>query len=125
MKHAALHIVIIKFFSSDREYVTIQNRLFDNIDDEISICIDINSNVNFIDESLLSQNNLRNCFSIIVKNIINEKVVDQQLNFLIYFIATNEIVKLLNVHAYVFKNIEIDVILNMNELNHEKNDIII
>ena len=57
MKHVALHVVIIKFFSSDREYVTIQNRLFDSIDDETSICIDTNSNINFIDESLLSQSN--------------------------------------------------------------------
>ena len=57
MKHVALHVVIIKFFSSNREYVTIQNRLFDSIDDETSICIDTNLDVNFIDESLLPQNN--------------------------------------------------------------------
>ena len=129
MKHAALHVITIKFSSSDREYVTIQERLFENTDDEISICIDIKSNVSFIDESLLLQSNfwnrLKNCVSIIVKDIIDEKIIDRQLNLLIYLVVTNEAIKLLNAHAYVFKDINADVILKMNELNYEKNDIII
>ena len=57
MKHVALHVIIIKFSSSNREYITIQERLFENTNDETSICIDIESDVSFIDESLLSQNN--------------------------------------------------------------------
>ena len=81
MKHVVLYVIIIKSSSSNREYVTIQNRLFENVDDETSKYIDIDSNVNFIDESFLSQNNfwnrLKNCISIIVKNIIDEKIVDK------------------------------------------------
>ena len=130
MKHAVLHIIIIKTSSSDRDYVIIQKRIFEDfIINDTAICIDIESKINFIDENLLFFDNfyerLKNCASITVRNINDERIVDRQLNFFIYIINIKNDVKLLNVHVYVNKSIEADVILNMNELKHEENDIIL
>lgn len=127
MKHATMHVIIIKFSSSNRDYVFILERIFDKKNEKIVICIDINSSVNFIDESLLFSNNfydrMRNCKSIIMRDIVDERIIDRQIDSFIYVRVINDTIILFNAHAYINKNIEVDVILNMNELNYEKNDI--
>ena len=130
MKHVALHVIIIKAFSSNREYAIIQKRIFDDVDvNNLIICIDIESEINFINENFLLSNNLyeklKNCSSITVRDINDERIMNKQINFFIYIINIQNDIKLFNVHVYVSKNIEINVILSMNELKHEKNDIIL
>ena len=58
MKHATLHVVTIREPPPEREYATIQTRLYDEDNEKISICIDIDFSVSFIDESLLPEDNL-------------------------------------------------------------------
>ena len=58
MKHAILHVIIIRESLSERDYVIIQTRLYDKNNEKIFVCIDIDFNVNFVDESLLSKDNL-------------------------------------------------------------------
>ena len=130
MKHVALHIIIIKTFFSNREYVIIQKRIFDDVNENnVIICIDIESKINFIDENFLLQDNLyeklKICISITIRDINDERIINRQIDLFIYIIDINDIIKLLNAHVYVNKNIETKIVLNMNELKHEKNDIIL
>ena len=129
MKHATLHVIIIRESSSKREYVIIQTRLYDQNNEKIFICIDIDFNVNFIDESLLSKSNfenrLHNCHSIIVRNIANERIVDKQMNILLYITTIDESLKRFEIKTYVNKNIQTNVIFDMNELKKIENDIVI
>ena len=129
MKHAILHVIIIRESSSKREYVTIQTRLYDESNEKISVCIDIDFNVNFIDEFLLSEDNfwsrLHNCHSIIVRNIANERIVDKQMNIFLYITTIDESLKRLEIKTYVNKNIQTDVIFDLNELKKIENDIVI
>ena len=129
MKHAVLHVIIIRESSSKREYVIIQTRLYDQNNEKISICIDTDFSVNFIDESLLSENNLwnrlHNCHSIIVRDIANKRIVDKQMNIFLYITTIDESLKRLEVKTYVNKDIQTDVILDMNELEKIENDIVI
>ena len=86
MKHVALHIIIIKASFSNRDYVIIQKRIFKNfIINNTAICINIESEVNFINESFLFFNNfyerLKNCASITVRDINDERIIDRQLIF--------------------------------------------
>ena len=129
MKHAALHVVTIRESSSKREYVIIQTRLYDENNEEISICIDTDFSVNFIDETLLSEDNLwsrlHNCHSIIVRDIANERIVDKQMNIFLYITTIDESLKRLEVKTYVNKDIQADVIFDMNKLKKIENDIVI
>ena len=129
MKHATLHVITIRESSPKREYVTIQARLYDEINENISICIDTEFNVNFIDKFLLPEDNLwnrlHNCHPITVRSIANERIVDQQMNIFMYVIATDGTTKRIETKIYVSKSIKIDVILNMNELDKTENDIIL
>ena len=129
MKHAILHVVTIRESSPEREYVTIQTRLYDEINENISICIDTESSVNFIDKSLLSESNLwnrlHNCHSITMRNIADERIVDQQMNISLYVIAIDDTMKRIETKIYVSKSIKVDVILNMNELDKIEDDIIL
>ena len=129
MKHATLHVITIRESSSKREYVIIQTRLYDEINENISICIDTEFSVNFIDKFLLSENNLwnrlHNCHSITVRSIADERIVDQQMNILMYVIATDDTTKRIEIKIYVNKSIKVDVILNMNELDKIENDIVL
>ena len=129
MKHAILHVIIIRKSSSKREYVIIQTRLYDENNEKIFVCIDIDFNVNFIDESLLSKDNfwnrLHNCHSIIVRNIANERIVDKQMNIFLYITTINESLKRLEIKTYVNINIQTNVILDINELEKIENDIVI
>ena len=129
MKHAILHVVIIRESSSEREYVTIQTRLYDENNEKISVCIDIDFNVNFIDEFLLPKDNLwnrlHNCHSIIVRDIADERIVDKQMNIFLLIIVTDDIVKRIEIKIYVNKNIKAKIILNMNELDKIENDIVL
>ena len=129
MKHAILHVIIIRESSSKREYVTIQTRLYDENNEKIFVCIDIDFNVNFIDESLLSKNNfwnrLHNCHSIIVRNIANKRIVDKQMNIFLYITTIDESMKRLKIKTYVNKNIQTNVFLDMNEFDKIENDITI
>ena len=82
MKHVALHVIIIKASSSNREYATIQKRIFDDVDvNNLIICINIESEINFIDENLLFSNNLyeklKNCSSITVRDINDERIMNK------------------------------------------------
>ena len=129
MKHAILHVITIRESSSKREYVIIQTRLYDEINENISICIDIEFNVNFIDKFLLSENNLwnrlHNCHSITMRNIANERIVNQQMNIFLYVTATDDTTKRIKIKIYVNKSIKVDVILSMNELDKIEDDIIL
>ena len=122
-----MHVVTIKSSSSNREYTTIQRRLFDNNNDEIVICIDIDSRVNFIDKTLLSSKNLynriRNCKLITVRDIVDERIVDRQIDLSIYVRAINKAIKLFNIYIYINKSIEINIILGINKLDYKKNNI--
>lgn len=117
-----MYIIIIKFSSSNREYIIILKRIFDEKNEEIIVYINIDFDVNFIDESLLFLENfydrMRNCKLITMRDIVDERIIDRQIDFLIYVRVINESIKLFNTHAYINKNIEVDVILNMNELNY-------
>ena len=129
MKHATLHVITIRESSPKREYVTIQARLYDEINENISICIDTEFNVNFIDKFLLPEDNLwnrlHNCHPITVRSIANERIVDQQMNIFMYVIVIDDTTKQIEIKIYVNKNIKIDVILNMNEFDKVENDIIL
>ena len=52
MKHAILHVIIIRDSFSKRKYVIIQILLYDEINETIFVCIDTSFNVNFINEFL-------------------------------------------------------------------------
>ena len=101
--------------------------MFNEKNDKIAIYIDINSRVNFIDKLLLFSSNLysriRNCKFIIVRDIVEERIVDRQIDFSIYIRAINETIKFFNTYIYISKSIEIDVILNINKLSYIKNNI--
>ena len=134
IKHAILHVIIIRESLSKREYIIIQTRLYNENNEKIFVCIDIDFNVNFIDEFLLSKiffiNRLHNCHSIIVRNIVDKRIVDKQMNIFLYIIIIDESLKRLNVKTYINKNIQTNVILDMveldmNELDKIENDITI
>ena len=129
MKHAILHVVIIRESSSEREYVTIQTRLYDENNEKIFVCIDTDFSVSFIDEFLLPKGNLwsrlHNCHSIIVRDIADERIVDKQMNISLFVIVTDDIVKRIKVKVYVSKSIKAKVILNMNELDKIEDDIVL
>ena len=129
MKHAILHVITIRESSSKREYVIIQTRLYDENNEKIFVCINIDFNVNFIDEFLLSKDNfwnrLHNCHSIIVRDIADERIVDKQMNIFLLITVTDDIVKRIEIKIYVNKNIKAKVILNMNELDKIENDIVL
>ena len=56
MKHAILHVIIIRDSFLKREYIIIQIILYDEINKTILVCIDTSFNVNFIDEFLFFKN---------------------------------------------------------------------
>ena len=129
MKHAVLHVVTIRDFSSEREYVIMQARLYIEDNDEISVCIDTESSVSFIDESLLSADNLwnrlHNCHSITIRDIASERIVDKQMNISLFVIVTDDSMKRIDCKVYVSKKIKVEIILSMNELDKIEDDIAI
>ena len=110
MKHAILHVIIIRDSFLKREYIIIQIILYDEINKTILVCIDTSFNVNFIDEFLFFKNQnlwnkFYNCHSIIIRDIASERIVDRQMNIFLFFIATNDSIKRINFKTYVNKNI--------------------
>ena len=124
-----MHVITIKPSSSNRKYITIQRRVFNNKNDEIAIYIDTNLEINFIDKSLLFLSNLyeriRNCQLITVYNIVEKRIVDRQIDFSIYIRVINETIKLFNTYIYISKDIEVNVILDINKLDYIKNNIVL
>ena len=129
MKHATLHVVTIRDFSSEREYVIMQTRFYIENNDEILICIDTESSVNFIDESFLSANNLwnrlHNCHSITIRDIVDERIVNKQINISLFVIIIDDSMKRIDYKVYVSKSIKVEIILDINELDKIENDIAI
>ena len=60
-----------------------------------------------------------------MRDIADERIVDQQMNIFLYVIAIDDTTKRIEIKIYVSKNIKIDVILSMNELDKIEDDIIL
>ena len=60
-----------------------------------------------------------------MRDIVNERIVDRQMNIFLFLIATNDSIKRMNFKVYVNKSIQTNVILDIHELNKNKNDIIL
>ena len=121
IKHAILHVNIIRDSFSKHEYIIIQILLYNETNETIFVCIDTNTNVNFIDEFLFFKNQnlwnkFHNCHSITIRDIVSERIVDRQINIFLFFIATNDLIKRINFKTYVNKNIQTNVIFDMNKL---------
>ena len=65
-------------------------------------------------------NCIRNCKFIIVQDIVDKRIIDKQIDFSIYIRVINKAIKLFNVHVYINKNINANVILNINKLNYKR-----
>ena len=60
-----------------------------------------------------------------MRDIADERIVDQQMNIFLYVTATDDTTKRIEIKIYVSKGIKIDVILNMNELDKIEDDIVL
>jgi hypothetical protein len=60
-----------------------------------------------------------------MRNIANERIVDQQMNIFLYVIVIDDITKRIEIKIYVNKNIKAKIILNINELDKIENDIVL
>ena len=58
-----------------------------------------------------------------MRNIVNERIVDQQINISLYVIVIDDTMKRIEIKIYVNKNIKTNVILKMNEFNKIEDDI--
>ena len=124
MKHATLNVYEIKSLSND--YATFQDRLF-NEKSNTFICADIESEVSFINESLLSQSinlfdRLVSTSLVTVRDIFDERIVDKQIYILIH-VKSRDDIKTIEATSYITKEIKIEVVLDMNVLEKSQNKI--
>ena len=68
---------------------------------------------------------MHNYHSIIIRNIVNERIIDKQINIFLYIITINESLKRLKIKIYVNKNIQTNVIFDINEFDKIENNIVI
>ena len=125
IKHAVLNVYEIKVSSND--YITFQEKLFDNEAKEIFVCADIEFEVSFMNESLLSQDiNLFEplIFTLLVtiRDISDERIVDKQIHLFIH-VKSSDDVKIIEITSYVAKRIKVRVILVINVLEKSQNKI--
>ena len=86
MKYATLNVYEIKM--SLNEYVTFKNKLHSENNKLITICADINFDINFMNKSLLSKEinlykQLNIVLSIIARNIFDEKIINKRMHLII------------------------------------------
>jgi len=107
------------------KYTIFKAKLFDN-NDIVIVCVDSNLETSFINELLLSKDTnlykrLETILSIIVRDIVDKKIVDKQMHLSIYIIDANKVV--LEARFYVTKDIKADIILGNNVLELSQNKI--
>ena len=66
---------------------------------------------------------MHNCHPITVRDIADERIVDKQMNIPLFVTATDDTMKRIKTKVYVNKEIKVDVILDMNELDKIEDDI--
>ena len=113
---------------SPNDYTTFQGRLFDNNEKEKSVCADIEFEVSFMNESLLSQginlfDRLISTPLVTVRDISDERIVDKQIHFLIHVKSSEDITKTIETTSYITKSIKAEIILDMNVLEKSQNKI--
>ena len=115
MKHARDNAYILTLPSS-HEYVTIKAACYNW---EINVCIDIESDVLIIDDSIVLSNLAIKCPSIIMKGICGLQISSYYVNVkvLLLDISTNTEV---TVKAYLMKHLQPGLILGMNFLAEQK-----
>ena len=126
MEHVVLNVYEIKIFSND--YATFQSRLLNNNANKIFICANIESEVSFMNESLLSQGiNLFGRLILIslvtVRGIFDERIVDKQIYLSIHITGSDDIAKTIETTPYITKGIKAGVILDMDVLGKSQNKI--
>ena len=60
-----------------------------------------------------------------IRDIVNERIINRRMNILLFFIVTNDLIKRINFKTYINKDIQTNVIFDMNKLNKKENDIIL
>ena len=128
MKHATLNVYEIKSLSNN--YITFQARLFNNNSEtnESSICANIEFEVSFMNESLLSQSinlfgRLISTPLVTIRDISEERIVDKQIQLSIHVTDSDDIAKTIETTLYVIKSIKAEVILEINILEKSQNKI--
>jgi len=126
MKYAILNVYKIKAFSN--KYAIFKDILYNNRTKQnqksIVICVNSRLKTSFINELLLLKNanlyeRLETILSIIVRDIVNEKIIDKDMHSFIYIVNINKVV--LEAHLYVTRDIKANVILNNNVLELSQN----
>ena len=89
------------------------------------ICADIDSDINFMNESLLSKEvnlykQLNIVLSIIARDMFNEKIIDKRMHLIIHLIDFNVT---LQIKSYIIKDIKAGLILNNDVLKLSQNKI--
>ena len=125
MKDVVLNVYEIKIFLND--YAIFQSRLFDNNANKTFICADIESEVSFMNESLLFLGNLFDRListsSVTMRGISDERIVDKQIHLSIHVTDSDDIAKNIETTSYVTKDIKTEVIIDINVLERSQNKI--
>jgi len=116
---------IYKIKTSSNKYAIFKTILFQDDQEFIIVYANTKLSTSFINEFLLSKDNLYERLDIvslvIVQDIVDKKIIDKRMHLFIYVIGVNEVV--LEARSYVTKDIKTSIILDNDVLEMSKNKI--